>query len=122
MSDYSMLRKGDLVRVTLEGVVDSQALSASPFDKTRTLRLIVAEEKCDVVLSWDDAVASPDFTLLDVSYSPGDLAQYMDAANWPRRAMYSKRGHWITDSGATLMTDDITTRRGFTLLFRPPAL
>lgn len=107
MSDYSQLRKGDSVRIVLEGVVHSQASGPFPYSKSRTVRLSVVDEKQDVNISWDSEKISPHFEILHTELNSGDVAEIRVPGNIPqiRRALYVSLGnghaYWVDAKGNT---------------------
>lgn len=127
MTDISQIRRGDTVRVTLEGQVVRPPAKALISERYH-LALCVVDDEADVLLTWEEGVL-PAFELTSSQYLPGDVAEFKDDRNNTVRAMCiegpvtDQEGFetlWVTGSGSTLGQSYVTGRPGFTLVSRTP--
>lgn len=73
MSDLPEPRKGDRIRITLDGTVTSDGIRVGGV-AWRSMDLAADGDKSSVSVHWDSETVLPEIEVLSTTYTPGDVA------------------------------------------------
>lgn len=70
VTDFSQVRKGDTVRIELDGTVEEVGMHG----RWTTVSLAVGDDHVDAKVWFDDESVAPGIRILSTNYRPGDFA------------------------------------------------
>lgn len=104
MTDVKSLRKGDTVKITIEGQIETvETFGDDRSGEEIKVRLVVGDEKVDATVRWDVDTVEPQITVVSRRFESGDFA-LLKVKNFtqPFRVIFNSRSQvWHDASGGT---------------------
>lgn len=111
MSELSRVRKGDKIKITLEGTVTSPGVVDGEDDHWKMISLAVGEDSMDASIGWDGETVAPEIEILSTSYQPGDVAM-LSVGNGTELLVFRMRNlnraepdYWMQPTGQRYFED-----------------
>lgn len=111
MSEFDRVRKGDRIRITLEGTVAVPGPVRPDGGNWRQFCLAADGDKMDTIIHWDPETAAPDIEILSTSYEPGDVAM-LSVGNGTELLVFRMRNldrsqpdYWMQPTGQRYFSD-----------------